>query len=79
MAKKLAKLGYFEDNFDSCNLVYEDDGIGIPKFEKEKIFGKGYGRGTGLGLCMIKIMCNIYGWNARALQFCSFVGSSLFV
>ena len=33
--------------------------------EKEKIFGEDYGKGTGVGLHMIKIMCNIYGWTIQ--------------
>jgi len=31
-----------------------DDGVGIPSPEKEKIFLKGYGRNTGLGLFLIR-------------------------
>ena len=31
-------------------LVYEDEGVGIPEDEKEKIFTEGYGKGTGYGL-----------------------------
>ncbi len=56
---------YFEDNLDSCELVYEDDGIGIPKADKEKIFGECYGKCTGLGLYMITLMCSIYGWTIQ--------------
>jgi signal transduction histidine kinase len=46
-------------------LVYEDDGVGIPKAEKEKIFREGYGKGTGYGLFLIKRMCEVYGWTIR--------------
>jgi signal transduction histidine kinase len=35
---------------DDLLLIYEDDGLGIPLAEKEKIFDKGFGKGTGLGL-----------------------------
>ena len=38
---------------------------GIPEKEKEKIFGEGYGKGTGVGLHMMKILCNLYGWTMR--------------
>jgi PAS domain S-box-containing protein len=31
-------------------LVYEDNGSGIPRNEKEKIFSRGYGKNTGFGL-----------------------------
>ena len=35
-------------------IRYTDDGVGIPLPEKEKIFLKGYGRNTGLGLFLIR-------------------------
>ena len=61
--EKVSKIRiYCKTNKDQLKLVYEDDGVGIPEDEKEKIFGEGYGKGTGVGLHMIKIMCNIYGW-----------------
>ena len=50
---------------DGFKLIYEDDGIGIPKAEKEVIFREGYGKGTGLGLHMIKLMCKVYGWTIQ--------------
>jgi signal transduction histidine kinase len=50
---------------DSLKLIYEDDGIGIPEDEKELIFKEGYGKNTGLGLYMIKKMCNVYGWTIQ--------------
>jgi len=50
---------------DGLKLVYEDNGVGVPKAEKEKIFGEGYGKGTGIGLHMMKIMCRIYGWTIQ--------------
>jgi len=46
-------------------LVYEDDGVGIPEAEKEKIFREGYGKGTGYGLYLIKKMCEVYGWTIK--------------
>jgi len=33
-------------------IVCEDDGIVIPRDEKERIFDRGYGRNTGLGLAL---------------------------
>ncbi len=50
---------------DHLELVYEDDGVGIPKAEKEKVFKEDYGKGTGYGLCLIKRMCEVYGWTIR--------------
>ncbi|MFW6111042.1 MAG: PAS domain S-box protein, partial [Thermoproteota archaeon] len=46
-------------------LVYEDDGVGIPEEEKEKVFREGYGEGTGYGLYLIKKMCEVYGWTIQ--------------
>ena len=48
---------------DQLKIIYEDDGVGISEEEKERIFLKGYGRGTGYGLFLIRGMCNVYGWD----------------
>jgi PAS domain S-box-containing protein len=40
-------------------LLYKDDGIGIPDEEKEKVFVRGYGRNTGLGLFLIREILNM--------------------
>jgi PAS domain S-box-containing protein len=53
---------YYEKLEEQLKLVYEDDGVGIPETEKEKLFKEGYGKGTGYGLYLIKKMCEIYGW-----------------
>jgi len=50
-----------KDN-NQLELVYEDDGVGLPISEKEKIFREGYGQGTGYGLYLIRKMCEVYGW-----------------
>ena len=42
-------------------LVYEDVGPGIPDNEKEKIFEKGFGKGTGLGLFLSREILAITG------------------
>ena len=64
--KKVTKISvYCETGKDGLKLVYEDDGVGVPEAEKKKIFGKGYGKGTGVGLHMITVLCNIYGWTIK--------------
>ncbi len=64
--EKVTKIRlYCKTGKDKLKLVYEDDGVGVSEDEKEKIFGEDYGKNTGLGLHMIKIMCNIYGWTIR--------------
>ncbi|NYT06027.1 MAG: PAS domain S-box protein [Methanomicrobiales archaeon] len=46
---------------DGCTIVCEDDGAGIPLHEKEKIFTKGFGKGTGLGLFLAREILAITG------------------
>jgi signal transduction histidine kinase len=59
------RLYYEEASKDTLKLVFEDDGIGISKREKEKIFREGYGKGSGYGLYLIRKMCEVYGWNIQ--------------
>jgi PAS domain S-box-containing protein len=39
---------------DGLAIIYQDNGIGIPAKNKERIFVKGMGRNSGLGLFLIK-------------------------
>jgi len=59
------RVHYEEMGKGQLKLVYEDDGVGIPMAEKEKIFKEGYGKGTGYGLYLIKKISEVYGWNIR--------------
>jgi two-component system, chemotaxis family, CheB/CheR fusion protein len=44
-------------------LIYEDNGIGISKENKSKLFSEGFSTGgTGFGLFLIKKMIDVYGW-----------------
>lgn len=43
------------------NIVWEDNGIGIPLEEKKKIFEKGFGKNTGLGLFLSREILSITG------------------
>ncbi|MGD2065807.1 MAG: PAS domain S-box protein [Candidatus Bathyarchaeota archaeon] len=56
---------YCKEEKNSLKLVYEDDGVGIPAGEKEKIFVEGYGKGTGYGLYLIRKICEDYGWTIK--------------
>ena len=49
---------------DMLNLVYEDDGVGIPLENKDHLFKEGFSTGgsTGFGLFLSKKMMDIYGW-----------------
>lgn len=42
-------------------LVFEDDGIGIPEPDKERIFEKGFGKHSGLGLFLCREILAITG------------------
>ncbi|MCX6651610.1 MAG: ATP-binding protein [Methanomassiliicoccales archaeon] len=35
-------------------IIWEDDGVGVPLADKEKIFVKGFGQNTGLGLFLVQ-------------------------
>lgn len=65
--KKVSKIRmyYYTVENDQLKLIYEDNGVGIPQAEKEKIFREGYGKGTGYGLYLIKKMCEVYGWTIQ--------------
>ncbi|OQA71234.1 MAG: Alginate biosynthesis sensor protein KinB [Parcubacteria group bacterium ADurb.Bin247] len=42
-------------------IIWEDDGSGIPEADKERIFNKGFGKNTGLGLFLCKEILEITG------------------
>ncbi len=42
-------------------IVCEDDGVGVPAEEKEKIFERGFGKNTGLGLAISREILDITG------------------
>jgi len=49
-----------EENGDLI-LIWEDDGAGVPAGEKERIFHRGVGKNTGLGLFLIREILAITG------------------
>ena len=55
---------HFTDEGHGVKLFYEDNGVGIPKANKPKLFHEGFttGKSTGLGLSFIKKMVEVYGW-----------------
>jgi PAS domain S-box-containing protein len=57
----LVKLSFTQEN-NALKLIYEDDGNGVPADMKPKLFTKGYGQGSGLGLYLIKKTLEVYGW-----------------
>ncbi|MDD1701617.1 MAG: ATP-binding protein [Methanoregula sp.] len=51
-------------------FVYEDNGVGVLPEEKEKIFLKGYGKHTGLGMFLITEILSITGIAIRETGIC---------
>jgi signal transduction histidine kinase len=50
-----------QDEGSRALLVIEDDGCGIPAPDKEKIFERGFGKGTGWGLFLAREILGITG------------------
>jgi signal transduction histidine kinase len=50
---------------NNLKLIFNDNGIGIPKAKKEKIFHEGYGEGSGYGLYLIRKICEVYNWTIQ--------------
>ncbi len=46
-------------------ITWEDNGVGVPPEEKERIFERGYGKHTGLGLFLIREILAITGMTIR--------------
>jgi PAS domain S-box-containing protein len=52
---------YGEERGEDYVIICKDDGIGIPADQKEKIFERGYGQNTGLGLFLAREILSITG------------------
>jgi PAS domain S-box-containing protein len=57
-------LTYTRDGHDLL-ILFEDNGIGIPYDEKERIFARGHGKNTGLGLYLTREILSITGMTIR--------------
>ena len=57
------RLHYTEDK-NGLKLFYEDNGVGVLEVNKPKLFEVGFttGKGSGLGLYLVKKMMDVYGW-----------------
>jgi PAS domain S-box-containing protein len=54
-AERVTKITVsFRESDDGLDILFEDNGIGIPFDEKEKIFERGYGKNIGYGLFMAR-------------------------
>ena len=60
----MVKIYYKKTAKGDLELVYEDDGVGVPLENKPQLFKKGFSTGgsTGYGLFLIKRMIDMYGW-----------------
>jgi signal transduction histidine kinase len=55
----------FEQKPESLLLIIEDNGVGIAPEEKNMIFDRGYGKGSGLGLFLVREVLSITGMTIR--------------
>jgi len=52
---------FSEESSDGLRIVFEDDGIGIKVEDKERIFERGFGKNTGLGLYLCRAILALTG------------------
>jgi len=50
---------------NGARIVWEDNGVGVPTEEKERIFDRGFGVNTGFGLFLVKEVLSITGITIR--------------
>ncbi|MFA7198546.1 MAG: PAS domain S-box protein [Methanoculleus sp.] len=55
------RVRYRPEESGDLTLTWEDDGAGVPVGEKERIFHRGVGKNTGLGLFLIREILGITG------------------
>ena len=62
--EKTTKIEVFvqRDSDGSESIFYQDDGVGISSEDKLRLFERGFGKGSGYGLFLIKTTFEIYGW-----------------
>ena len=56
---------HYAEEEKQLELIYEDNGTGIPEDVKGNIFKEGFGKGTGYGLYLIKRICEAYCWTIQ--------------
>jgi signal transduction histidine kinase len=55
----------FHESDSGAEIVYEDNGVGIPHEDKSSLFQKGFGKNTGLGLFLSQEILVITGLTIR--------------
>ncbi len=60
-------IHYKDTTCGDLQLIYEDDGVGIPQECKQQLFKQGFttGGSTGFGLFLSKKIIQVYGWSIR--------------
>ncbi len=56
---------YYQISDSGLTLICEDDGLGVPDKAKAKIFERGVGRNTGMGLFLTREILRITGISIR--------------
>ncbi len=53
--KKISEIRFWYEKFsDNLVIICQDNGIGIPPGDKDKIFKEGFGKNTGIGMFISK-------------------------
>jgi signal transduction histidine kinase len=57
-------VSYEKTASGDLQLIYEDNGVGVPSENKAQLFKQGFSTGgsTGFGLFLSKKMIEVYGW-----------------
>ena len=65
--EKISTISIFAQKLgeNSVKLCFKDDGIGIDKKFKDRLFERGFGKGTGFGLYLIHKICEVYNWKVK--------------
>jgi signal transduction histidine kinase len=58
-------ISFLQYGLGDIAIVYEDDGVGIHDEDKERIFEKGFGKNTGLGLFLSREILMITGFSMK--------------
>ncbi len=64
---KIARIYFKKTVSDDLQLIYQDDGVGIPKESRDQLFKQGFSTGgsTGFGLFLSKKIIQVYGWSIK--------------
>ena len=65
--EKTSTISIFAERLSegSVKLCFKDDGVGLDKNFREHLFERGFGKGTGFGLYLIRKVCEVYGWTVK--------------